>query len=194
MALEASFNTGLLFPCSFVVYEEEGKIIVSHVSIMKHWNKIHLRRELGPVVPHSREERETWIRKTWEDRQKGTAYVFAIEELANGDFLGHASLKGVSKINRTASVSIAIYDDKKRGKGFGTDAMRVLLEIGFGYLNLHRIGLNVFNTNPRAHTVYEKVGFKKVGELRHTDFVEGKYVNDVVMDILEDEWRSLNEK
>ena len=161
-------------------------------SIMENWNKIHLRRELGPVVPHSREEREAWIRKTWDDRQRGSAYAFAIEEIASGNFLGHASLNNVSKINRKASVSIAIYDEKNRGKGFGTDALRVLLEIGFSYLNLHRIGLNVFNTNPRAHTVYEKVGFKRVGEHRHTDFVNGRYVNDIVMDILEDEWRALN--
>lgn len=160
-------------------------------SIMLNWNKIHLRRELGPVIPHSKSEREDWIRKTWVDRQKGQAYVFAIEALTSGEFLGHASLNSVNKINRTAKVSIAIYDDKNRGKGYGTDAMNVILTIGFDYLNLHRIGLNVFNTNPRAHEVYEKVGFKKVGELRHTDFVEGKYVNDIMMDILEDEWRAL---
>ena len=163
-------------------------------SIMKDWNKIHLRRELGPVVPHSRSEREAWIRQTWENRQKGQAFVFAIEELTSGNFLGHASLNSVTKINRTAKVSIAIYNDKNRGKGYGTDALSVLIEIGFEYLNLHRIGLNVFNTNPRAHKVYEKVGFKKVGELRHTDFVDGKYVNDIAMDILEDEWRELKKK
>jgi RimJ/RimL family protein N-acetyltransferase len=69
--------------------------------------------------------------------------------------------------------------------------MRVLLKFGFEYLNLHRIGLNVFETNPQAISVYEKVGFTKVGVLRHTDFVEGQYVNDVAMDILEDEWREL---
>lgn len=163
-------------------------------SIMEHWNNINLRRELGPVIPHSRDERKEWIQNTWTERQKGSAYIFAIENLESGSFLGHASLKRISKINRTASVSIAIYDEKNRSKGFGTDAMRVLLTIGFNYLNLHRIGLNVFNTNPRAHTVYEKVGFKRVGELRHTDFIDGKYVNDIVMDILEDEWRELQEK
>jgi len=83
---------------------------------------------------------------------------------------------------------------KQRGKGYGTDAMKVLLRIGFEYLNLHRIGLNVFDTNPRAIHVYEKVGFTKTGVNRHTDYVEGKYVNDVQMDILEDEWREKYKK
>ena len=108
--------------------------------------------------------------------------------------IGHISLKGVRSINRSASVSIAIYGENNRGKGFGTDAMKVLLKIGFDYLNLHRIGLNVFATNPRAIHVYEKVGFTKVGEMRHTDYVNGKYVNDVAMDILEDEWREKYKK
>ena len=156
--------------------------------IMKHWNTISLRRELGPVVPDSREERLHWIRRTWEERKVGRGYTFAVEDLKTKRLLGYASLKGVRPINRTASVSIAIFSEEDRGKGFGTDAMKVLLRFGFDFLNLHRIGLNVFDTNPRAIRVYEKVGFKKVGVMRHTDFVEGKYVNDVAMDILEDEW------
>lgn len=158
-------------------------------SIMRFWNKIDLRRELGPVVPHSQKEREDWIRATWESRQKGKGYTFAIEDRSTTEFLGHCSLNNVRSINRTATVSIAIYDKNNRGKGYGTDAMRVLLKIGFNFLNLHRIGLNVFDHNKAAIKVYENVGFKKVGELRHTDYVEGKYVNDVCMDILEDEYK-----
>jgi len=158
-------------------------------AIMKHWNSIELRKELGPVVPHSSKEREEWIRQTWQQKQQGIAFVFAIESLQEHRFLGHCALKNVRRINRTATISIAIYDKNDRGKGFGTDALKVLLKIGFDYLNLHRIGLNVFHTNKQAIHVYEKIGFKKVGELRHTDFVEGQYVNDVVMDILETEYR-----
>ncbi len=158
-------------------------------TIMEFWNDITLRRELGPVVPHSRKEREDWIKSTWAKRRTGEAFEFAIEDVKTKKIVGHCSLKNVTTINRTASVSIAIYDLKQRGKGYGTDAMKVLLKIGFEYLNLHRIGLNVFDTNPRAIHVYEKVGFTKNGVNRHTDYVEGKYVNDVQMDILEDEWR-----
>ena len=101
-------------------------------------------------------------------------------------------MNNVRHINRSARISIAIYDRKQRGKGFGTDAMRVLLKIGFNFLNLHRIALNVFETNKAAIRVYEKVGFKKIGLHRETDFIDGGYVNDITMDILEDEWRGKN--
>jgi len=163
-------------------------------TIMQFWNNITLRRELGPVVPHSIKEREDWIKSSWAKRRTGEAFIFAIEDIKTKVIVGHCGLKNVTTINRTASVSIAIYDEKKRGQGYGTDAMKVLLRIGFDYLNLHRIGLNVFDTNPRAIHVYEKVGFTKVGVMRHTDYVEGKYVNDVAMDILEDEWRAKYKK
>ncbi len=160
--------------------------------LMNYWNNIELRRDLGPVIPHSRKEREQWIKNTWDEKSSGKAYVFAIKHIKTNEFLGTCSLKNVRPINRSAEVNIAIYDQNNRGKGYGTDAMKVLLEVGFNYLNLHRIGLNVFETNSQAIAVYEKVGFKKVGLRRDTDFVEGCYVNDVAMDILEDEWRELN--
>jgi RimJ/RimL family protein N-acetyltransferase len=162
--------------------------------IMLHWNDIPLRKELGPVIPHFRQERKEWIERTWRNRQTGKEYTFAIEELSSKKLLGHCSLNNVRPINRTAKVSIAIYSEDNRGRGYGTDALQVLLEVGFNYLNLHRIGLNVFESNTRAIHVYEKIGFTKVGVLRHTDFVQGRYVNDVAMDILDYEWREGRKK
>ncbi|MFW9924887.1 MAG: GNAT family N-acetyltransferase [Candidatus Thorarchaeota archaeon] len=159
--------------------------------IAKYWNTISLRRELGTVVPKSLQDLEEWIRNTWVEKQAGRGYFFAIVDKKTKELLGYCSLKNVRNINRSATVTIAIFDERNRGKGFGTDAMKVLLLVGFGYLNFHRIGLNVFETNSQAIKVYEKVGFKKVGLQRETDFIDGKYVNDVIMDILEDEWRQL---
>ena len=162
--------------------------------IMEDWNTIKLRRELGPIVPHSKEERIEWIKQTWEERRTQKGFTFAVDDKITKKLIGYASLKNYNAINRKATVSIAIFNEKNRGKGFGTDAMKVLLHIGFDHLNLHRIGLNVFDTNPGAIRVYEKVGFKRVGLLRDVDFVEGRYVNDVCMDILEDEWKELKSK
>ena len=159
-----------------------------------HWNTIALRRELGPVIPSSKNEIEDWIKKTWEKRKEGSEYTFAIEDIESNELIGYCSLKNIRKINRTGTVSIAIFNETNRGKGYGTDAMKVLLRIGFNFLNLHRIGLNVFETNKRAIKLYQNIGFKQVGLLRETDYVEGIYVNDLVMDILEDEWRELNQK
>ncbi|MCK5046701.1 MAG: DUF302 domain-containing protein [Candidatus Heimdallarchaeota archaeon] len=64
MALEASFNVGLLFPCSFVVYEENDKIYVSHASIMKIAKEVGLAsaEAMDPVI----EKTGKMVHKAWE--------------------------------------------------------------------------------------------------------------------------------
>jgi len=65
MGLEASFNVGLLFPCSFVVYEEDGKVIVSHASIMKIAKEVGLApaEKMDPVIEvTSKTIHNAWIR------------------------------------------------------------------------------------------------------------------------------------
>ncbi|MHA1123322.1 MAG: DUF302 domain-containing protein, partial [Candidatus Heimdallarchaeota archaeon] len=64
MGLEASFNVGLVFPCSFVVYEEDNKIFVSHVSIMKIAKEIGLAsaEAMDPII----EKTSKMVHKAWE--------------------------------------------------------------------------------------------------------------------------------
>ncbi len=162
--------------------------------ILEHFNTIDLRKFISTPIPYSREEEEQWIRKTWEERQKGVAYHFAIVKKDTREFLGTCGLFDINTITRTAELGIAIHAKKNWGKGFGTDTMTVLLNIGFKFLNLHRIELRVFEFNKRAIRTYEKVGFKTVGKLRQAHFSDGKYHNVILMDILQDEWFSRESK
>ena len=63
-----------------------------------------------------------------------------------------------------------------------------LVRHGFETLNLNRIWLYVFEDNPRAIHVYEKVGFKREGLLRQDRFHEGHYWDTILMSILREEW------
>jgi RimJ/RimL family protein N-acetyltransferase len=90
--------------------------------------------------------------------------------------------------NRSASLRIGLFRDEDFGKGYGTEALRLVLDYGFGTLNLHRIGLDVFDFNPRAIHVYEKLGFKREGVQRDALFYDGEFHDSIVMGILEDEW------
>jgi RimJ/RimL family protein N-acetyltransferase len=72
-------------------------------------------------------------------------------------------------------------------QGLGTDATRTLCRFGFRHMNLQRIELNVFATNPRALRVYEKVGFRLEGTRRRSQFVGGRYVDSYVMGLLAEE-------
>ena len=86
-----------------------------------------------------------------------------------------------------------IGDKQYWNRGYGSDAMRVLLRLAFDKLNLHRIWLHVYDYNPRAIASYEKCGFKREGVLREQRFYGGKHHDIVVMGILEDEYRAIAE-
>jgi RimJ/RimL family protein N-acetyltransferase len=163
-------------------------------SIMEHWNTYEMRLGLGRYIPSSRREREEWIQKADEDMKNQSSYKFAIIENNSNRFLGVGALNRVDKQNKTASMSIAIYNLNDQGKGYGTDGVKCLLSIGFNVLNLHRIELHVYDFLKAGIHVYEKLGFKHVGIRRKASFISGRYVDDLIMDILEKEYRHLNQE
>ena len=158
-------------------------------SIMEHWNNLKLRQYLYFFLPMSREEEKDWIQNTWKRRQEGTDFIFAIEHKETKEFLGTCGLSGLNYINQKAELGIAIHAEKNWGKGYGTDAMKVLMKFGFNYLNLHRIELRVFTHNTRAIKIYQKVGFKEIGIRREARFQNGKFHDVKLMDILRREWK-----
>jgi len=69
-------------------------------------------------------------------------------------------------------------------RGYGTDATRTVLRFGFDEMQLHRIALGVRADNLRARRVYEKCDFREEGVLRAAKYVEGRWVDHVLMAIL----------
>lgn len=104
--------------------------------------------------------------------------------------VGEAVLNEIDWDHRSASFRIAIFDPQHFGKGYGSQATKLIIQHGFEALNLHRIELEVYDFNPRAQHVYEKVGFTKEGVRRDVLLWEGNYQSAIVMSILEDEYRS----
>ncbi|GHN20606.1 hypothetical protein ME784_11210 [Lactobacillus delbrueckii] len=77
------------------------------------------------------------------------------------------------------------------GKGIGSWAVEVSRDFAFDQLHLHRLELDVFSFNLRAEKAYLRAGFKREGVLRDAVFDRGKYADDILMAILEDDWRKL---
>jgi RimJ/RimL family protein N-acetyltransferase len=75
------------------------------------------------------------------------------------EYVGEVVLNGIDWGTRSANFRIALASKNYFGKGFGSEATRLILTFGFESLDLHRIELEVFDFNPRAQHVYEKIGF-----------------------------------
>lgn len=160
--------------------------------IMKHWNTYETRIGLGRYIPESIEQREEWIKKVTKENQSGKSYTFTIIDKQTEEFLGTCALQRINPVSRNASLSVVILNPENQNKGFGTDTVNSLLKIGFDVLNLHRIELHVFEFLKSGIHVYEKAGFKKTGVRRKSSFIAGKYYDDIIMDILEEEYREMN--
>jgi RimJ/RimL family protein N-acetyltransferase len=110
--------------------------------------------------------------------------VFAIRKRRGDALIGVCQLHTISAVHRSAELQIRIGDAASRGRGFGLEAVRLLVEFAFRDLNLHRVWLQVFRTNVRALKTYAAAGFAREGVMRQAAFIDGKYVDVVVMGIV----------
>ncbi len=159
--------------------------------VMKHWNSMDLRNRVGSADrgPQSRSDEEEWIRNTWKERQEKRGFTLAIASIAENKLIGGISLFNINWVSRSAMFGISIYDPKNRGKGYGQEATRLILDFAFKTLNLHRVELFTFDFNTEAQKTYRKVGFKEIGRRREAAFIDGQYHDAIDMDILNDEWQ-----
>lgn len=111
---------------------------------------------------------------------------FAIE--VEGEFIGQCGLLHVNETARTAELGIGIGDKRYWGRGYGREAVNLLLEYAFRYRNYRRVWLWVHGDNERAIRSYIACGFVEEGRLREHVFSNGRYVDAVYMGVLRDEW------
>jgi len=108
--------------------------------------------------------------------------------------IGVMSLRDIDSKNHKAEFGICIGDKTCWGQGLGSEATQLLIDYGFGTLNLHRFYLCVHANNERAVRCYEKLGVQREGVLRHEHYSDGLYWDTIVMSILRDEWDWLKKK
>lgn len=108
--------------------------------------------------------------------------------LRDGDrLIGGAGLHDIDSRCRKATFGILIGPPEERGKGYGTEATRLVVGYAFETLNMNKVCLHVYEYNPRGVRTYEKVGFRREGVLRQETYRDGRYWDTIVMGILREE-------
>ncbi len=151
--------------------------------IMKRWNDPKLRKFLGGFIPHSREAELQWIQSTIEDMKRRKSFVFAIERISDDSFIGTIALHDIDWLSKNCTLGIAIHSEANWDKGYGSEAISLLVHFGWNHLNLNRIELSVHDFNERAKHVYEKLGFVKFGTAHQKFYIDGKYVDTHYMEL-----------
>ena len=117
--------------------------------------------------------------------------MFAVRLLENDELLGNIGFNSLDMVNRNGVLGVLIGNPKHQRKGYGTEALKLILDYGFSFLNLRNISLNVFEYNEPAYNLYKNIGFKEVGRLRKAVEIMGKTYNVIIMDMLKEEFQSV---
>lgn len=117
------------------------------------------------------------------------ATPFTIVAVEGDEPAGEALLWDIDLHNRYAHVGIALLPGV-RGKGLGTETLELLTGYGFEVLGLHRLQLETLAENAAMVSAARKVGFRLEGTLRESAWVLGAFVDEVILGLVADEWRS----
>lgn len=113
--------------------------------------------------------------------------AFSVVHLASGELAGEALLWGIDSHNRSAHVGVSLRPGF-RGRGLGTDTVRVLCGYAFAILGLQRLQAETLADNAAMIAVAARAGFQREGTLRRAAWVNGRFADEVVLGMLSADW------
>lgn len=148
---------------------------------------------LAQIIPLSSMDEDHWFEQAMGHEQAARPMAMEVQDGADWRYIGNIGLMNLEWVPRAAELGIFIGDKSVWNKGYGTEAVELLLAHGFRTLNLNRIYLQVFANNLRARRSYEKAGFLLEGTLRQAVYRHGQYIDMLIMSILRSEWTGRQE-
>jgi len=157
-------------------------------TLWRFWNDLEVELASGgdPPLPVSLERLRSRFER--EEREGGRDHTgFMIE--VDGATIGHCGLYHVDTAARHCELGIAIGEKDYLGRGYGRDAVRVLLDYAFRIRNFRRVWLKAHASNERAIRAYTACGFVEEGRMREHVWIAGRYVDSVIMGVMREAWQ-----
>ena len=111
-------------------------------------------------------------------------FIFSIVKVDNDELIGNIGLNNIDYKNGSAELGIFIGEEDNLSKGYGSEAIKLLINYAFNNLRLHNIMLTVYADNIRAIKCYNKCGFKEFGRRCEALFRDGKYIDSIYMEVV----------
>lgn len=147
-------------------------------------------RELIYLAGMSPYPKSSWEIERWFETAMNnpSGKIFAIKTL-EGEYIGNIEISGIDWRIRKGELGLMIGDSNYWNKGYGEEAVMLLVNFAFDEMHLNRISANVLDFNKRAIKCFEKCGFIKEGISRSAFYSKGKYNNVIQFAVLSDERR-----
>ena len=133
------------------------------------------------------EELEEIIDSFMDRFKEGAGLAWAITLKESNEFIGTCSFENINKENRIGEIG---YDMLREywGHGFMTEALRAIIDYGFGQLRLNRIEANTDPTNTASRNLLERLGFIEEGTFRESASFTGEFGDDIHYSLLRRNW------
>lgn len=158
----------------------------SDASIMLEYTQNEeIRYMTGTTTEFTLEQIIAHIRNVKKDTSR---YDFAICLKDSDEMIGELAILDIDEENKKAGFRITLASISLTGKGYGTEAMKLIIDFVFNQLKLNRIELEVFSHNLRGIRAYEKIGFVKEGVLRQSLYYNDTYSDEIIMAMLKSDY------
>jgi diamine N-acetyltransferase len=152
-------------------------------------NDPEVRRFITMNLPISQANEDGWFENMLKHPPEEQPFAIEIRDGDGWRLIGNCGFFDINQRTHSAEVGILIGDKSCWNQGYGTEVMRLLVQIGFGTLNLNRIFLRVDASNKGGMRAYEKAGFVHEGRFRQGTYRDGQYEDMLFMSVLRSEWK-----
>jgi len=161
---------------------------------LKWFNDPEVVQYLGTYLPMTEMWEEKWLEGLADRRETNTNFVIVALD-GDGEIpIGSIGLDKINNKDHSATFGITIGDKNYWNRGYGTEAAQLLVDYGFGQLNLHRINSIVYEFNERSRRMHLRVGFTEEGRMREREYRNGRYWDTVMLGILKEEWWTIKNR
>ena len=163
-------------------------INLENVKLYTKWdNDPRVRRYARNMIPHTIDE----IKKRYEPEKEKTegSINFEIWHKKDKKLIGLAGFNRLNWYDRNTNIFAIIGEKDYWGQGIGTQIAQLLIEYGFNELNLHKIKAGIFSPNKSSLRVAEKAGFKYEATHKEEIYIDGGYVDRIMLAIFKDDWK-----
>lgn len=142
---------------------------------------------LTDCMPTTYENETKWF----DELSLNDRLIFAVETRDKRKYIGNVGLHHINWINHNARTVTIIGDKDEWGKGFGTEAKKLIIAYAFNNLNLHKLSSYVIEDNLRSRRINERCGFDVEGRLQQQIYRQGKYHNVIIFGLSKSHWKQM---
>lgn len=136
------------------------------------------------LYPHSEKNTRGFLDLTTSREWTG----FVIAHMGTEEYIGQIDFVKLDNKNGWGELGIVIGNEANHGRGYGTEALELMIDFAFDQLRLHRVELVCWSFNTRGRHVYEKVGFVQEGVRREKRYRDGQFYDEICYGLLKEEW------